>query len=303
MSELVTIVVSGGGASEKMLTTCLEALGRHRGETHSTTLVVAPSHQMAESWAVTQKMGIPFRSFGVGQDRLSGSRTHASVLDQVVPHVETPYMLTLDADCFPVADDWLDELMDMIGEGAAVAGILHPYAPPMGMSRCSIEYRIRSQLCNLNTHVACQLVGVETLTRRLRGIGFSDGDDTGLAIPVQARKMGMRVRGLPLTGCAKVDHDWQEMESNRECCLMFGDKVYHHGGGSREVQDKGSPLAAWNDVRKRVLEEGAEFLLKEDGALFRYEFLHEEEVAEQMVSRIMRGMRIYLETHDRAFKE
>jgi len=302
MSALVTIVVSGGGASEKMLTTCLGALERHRGETRSKTLLVAPSHQMAESWEVAENMKVPFRSFGVGRDKLSGSRTHASVLDQVVPHVETPYMLTLDADCFPVADDWLDELMDMIAEGASVAGILHPYAPPhvatMAMSASSIEYRIRSQLCSLNTHVACQLVGVSTLTRRLK-VGFSDGDDTGLAIPVRAREMGMRVRGLPLTGCARPDRDFQEMESNRECCLLFGDKVYHHGGGSRELQGRGSPLAAWEPVRKQVLDKGgAEFLLEDP---YRYSFSHEEEVADEMVRRIMRGMRIYLETHDRAF--
>jgi hypothetical protein len=296
----VTIVVSGGGASERMLRTCLVSLERHKGVTQSKTVLVAPSYQMAESWKVAEEMKVPFRSFDVGQDKLSGSRAHASVLDQAVPHIGTPYMLTLDADCFPVADDWLDELMDMIAEGASVAGILHPYAPPplATMDMSSIEYRIRSQLCSLNTHVACQLVGMNTLKRL--GAGFSDGDDTGLAIPVTARKMGMAVRGLPLTGCARPDQDFQEMESNREYCLLFGDKVYHHGGGSREVQDKGSPVAAWSPVRKQVLDNGgAEFLLRDP---YRYSFSHEEEVADEMAFRIMRGMRIYLETHDRALE-
>ena len=302
MSEpLVTIVVSAGGASEQMLTTCLDALERHQSSTESKVVVVAPWHQAGIPARVCQDAGIEFRHFEVDADNLSGSRVHAAVLDRMVPHIDTTFLLTLDADCFPVADDWLDALVAPIGGGASVSGILHPYAPPLPVNMTSLEYRIRSQLCNWNTHVACQLVGMQTLKKL--GVGFSDGDDTGLAIPVKARQMGMRVTGLPLTGCADADQDWQEKESNRECCLLFGDKVYHHGGGCREEQSRGDPLEAWNPVREQILAGGgAEFLLG-GSRTYRYSFSHEEEVAEQMVSRIMRGMQIYLQTHNRAFKE
>lgn len=300
MSELVTVVVSAGGASEQMLRTCLGALERHKGVTPFKVEVVVPRSQEEPVKKVCCERLQEWMDFDVDVDSLSGSRVHAEVLDRTVHYISTPFLLTLDADCFPIADDWLDALMAIMDAGASVTGILHPYGPPpMTMSASTIEYRIRSQLCWCNTHVACQLVGLDTL-RRL-GVGFSDGDDTGLAIPMKAHEMGMKVEGLMPTGCAMVDQDWQEMESNRECCLLFGDKVYHHGGGSREVQDKGSPLAAWNPVRRQVLDGGgAEFLLRDP---YRYSFSHEEEVAEEMVSRIMQGMQIYLQTHDRAFKE
>jgi len=301
--ELVTIVVSAGGATEKMLRTCLDALGRHQGCTASKVVVVVPNYQGDHKLEkLSYAKGAAFWRFDVSKDHLSGSRVHAAVLDQAVPHVDTPYLLTLDADCFPVADDWLDALMAPIGGGASVTGILHPYIPPPpSMSVTSVEYRIRSQLCERNTHVACQLVGVKTLTNRLQ-VGFSDGDDTGLAIPTKAREMGMKVCGLKLSGCAFPSDAHPMLDSNREFCLLFGDKVYHHGGGCREEQDKGTPASMWERVREKVLRWGAEFLL-EEGNAYRYSFENEEEVADEMVKGITRGMQIYLETHDRVFED
>ena len=301
MSDLVTVVVSAGGASERMLRTCLCSLERHRGETPYDILVVSTWGQSGIPQKVSEDLGFNFRGASFPVDNLSGSRLHAGVLDASVFRVDTPYMLTLDADCFPITDDWLDWMMNDIQNGAAISGILHPYSPPPEyIPITTMDYRIRSQLCWSNTHVACQLIGMDTLKRL--GVGFSDGDDTGLAITKKAREMGMKVNGLKVTGCAKADIDGP-LEMNRESCLVFGDKVYHHGGGSREEQGKGSPGDVWRNIRKRVLDEGgAEFLLEGDN-LYRYCFDSEEEVAKQMVNGIMNGMKIYLETHNVAFEE
>ena len=65
------------------------------------------------------------------------------------------WLLTLDSDCFPVADGWLTDLLAM---KASVAGILHPWQPPSDeLDPTTIEWRIRSEWNWNNTHVACQL--------------------------------------------------------------------------------------------------------------------------------------------------
>lgn len=299
MSTLVTIVVSAGGASERMLRACLCSLERHRGATEYKILVVAPWHQCGVPQKVSEDLGVQFHGVNARVDNLSGSRIHAATLDNCLYKVRTPYLLTLDADCFPVVDDWLDVMMSDIEAGAKVTGILHPWCPPPEeLKSQTMEWRIRSQLCSNNTHVACQLVGLDTLKRL--GVGFGDGDDTGLAIPVQARNAGMKVTGLKLSGCA-YSTEADGLEFNREHCLIFGDKVYHHGGGCREEQGKGSPSDIWRLVRKRVLDEGgAEFILEDP---YRYEFNNEEEVAAAMIEKILGGMQIYLLNHDRVFEE
>jgi len=296
----VTVVVSAGGASERMLRACLCSLERHRGKTEFDVLVVCPAHQSSVTSLVTSQMGIKGWAVVIDTpDHLSGSRMHAMVLDAALRTVKTPYMLTLDADCFPVTDDWLDVLMEEIDDGAAVTGILHPYGPPPeDLGKETLEFRIRSQLCWNNTHVACQLISMNVLKKL--GVTFSHGDDTGLAIPKAAREAGLKVTGLKVTGCARPTED-VDLEYNREHCLIFGDRIYHHGGGAREEQDRGSPSDVWRLVRKQVLDEGgAEFVLKD---MYRFKFDHEETIASQMANRIMRGMRIYLETHDRALEE
>ena len=303
MNEMVTILVSAGGASERMLRTCLECIEQHKSDivTHR-VMVVVPHYQSSIASSVAQDMHVELSVCHVDSDNLSGSRVHAAVLDKAIKFVNTHYVLTLDADCFPADDKWLDALMAPMGGGAKVTGILHPYAPPPeSLPKTGLEYRIRSQLCWNNTHVACQLVSLDTLKRL--GVGYSDGDDTGLAIPIKAREMGIEVAGLMPTRCAAPEGSnfMSRLEFNRDTCVLFGDMVYHHGGGSREEQGKGSPEDVWASIREKVLREGPECLLEE--RIHKYEFDREEEVADRMVSRIMRGMQIYLQTNDRAFEE
>lgn len=298
---MVTIIVSAGGASEQMLRTCLRSLDKYENETSFKILLAAPLHQSEIASKVAKEMRLDMFSSKEREDDISGSRIHASVLDKAVQTIETPYLLTLDADCFPMVDGWLDWMMGEIKGGAAVTGISQPYVPPpKDLKETTLEYRIRSQLCWSNTHVACQLVGMETLKRL--GVGFSDGDDTGLAIPSEARKAGMTVTSLKLTSCA-----WPEGESpmdpefNRSYCLIYQDMIYHHGGGSRENQGQDLWYVSWDKVRKRVVDEGTEFLSKTD--TYSYQNDREEDVADHMAKGVLRGMSFYLQTNDRLFEE
>lgn len=303
MSNTVTIVISAGGIPARVLSHCLLGISNHPCDTPYELMIVSPEHQKGEVQAFCDLQGFRFKAYPANDDGLSGSALHGIVLDQAVHDVETPFMLTLDADCWPIQPGWLDRLMDMVNEGAAVAGILHPYAPPPDdMPNTSLEYRIRSQLCWDNTHVACQLVRMNTLKRL--NVGFADGDDTGLAIPVKAREAGLKVDGWKPTRClCPFDSDIDEIEMNREMCVIFGDYMYHHGGAGREAQSRGDFDLRWYEIRKMVLDD-CSFSWYLYGLLtHRYQFVDEEKVANAMVQRILSGMQTYLQTHNRALKD
>jgi len=303
MNELVTIVVSAGGASERMLRTCLCGLARHPNKVGSKIVVVAPQYQGAVIEVVCEPFGIECRLFSVDEDNMSGSRLHAKVLDLMVPLIDTPMMLTLDVDCFPMRDGWLDELVRMKKEeNAGTAGILQPYAPPSeDMAKTGIEYRIRSQFSHENTHVACQLISMDTLSRL--GVGFSDGDDTNFGIVKAVHDAGMSIVGWKPTKCG-VPYPALDAEFNRERCVVFGDNwVYHHGGGCRENQGRGVVSDSYRHVQEKVLEVGgAEFLIDDPAWTYEYQFDKEEEVADAMVRSLLRGMAIHLQTNQSVFK-
>lgn len=50
---------------------------------------------------------------------------HGWALDYGSWHVKTRYLVSLDSDAWPVADNWLEELVGALDAGAAVAGIYH----------------------------------------------------------------------------------------------------------------------------------------------------------------------------------
>jgi hypothetical protein len=290
--SLVTVLISAGGASERMLRTCIEAIERHKCETQFHIVVACPASQSEIPAKVCQDMGHELMSFNVEDDGMSGSKIHAEVLDIAVNHVKTPYLLTLDADCFPMSAGWLDRLMKSMTK-VSIAGIAHPYAPPpQDMSETGMEYRVRSQLCYDTPHVACMLIRIPMLKKI--GMSFGDGDDTGLGIVARAKSMELQIGTIMPTACALPGDEF-----NRDMCIVYDNCIYHHGGGSREVQDKGEFDKQWKPVRDRVVKEGADFLI--DGPVYEYKFDKEEEVADKMVSGILRGMRIYLEDNDKVF--
>jgi hypothetical protein len=293
LNYLVTIIISAGGTPENMLRTCLKSIERHKNEVSFKILVVAPTHQSNLPDKVCRDMGVEFMSFDADIDGSSGSSVHATVLDESIRHIDTPYILTLDSDCFPMSSGWIDRLMKGIDGGASIVGIAHPYAPPQGdMSQTGMEYRIRSQLCFDTPHVACMLMSLSTLKKT--GVGFSAGDDTGLGIVARAKSMEMQIGTMMPTACALPGDEF-----NREMCMIYDNCIYHHGGGSREFQDKGKFGDEWKSIRERVVNEGADFLI--NTPVYKYKFDNEEEVADKMVVRIIRGMQIYLQDNDRVF--
>jgi hypothetical protein len=290
----VTIIVSAGGSSEQMIKTCLKSIERHKGETEFHVLAIAPIHQAPDNLIELKKYCNDFILFNASEDDMSGSAVHAEVLNKAIDEVETPYFLTLDADCFPMSSDWLDRLMRAIDNGSDIVGIAHPYAPPSeDMSKTGMEYRVRSQLCFDTPHVACMLMSKDTYKRI--GLDFSAGDDTGLGIVARAKSMELQI-GTMMPTASPYPSD----EFNRDMCIIYDNCIYHHGGGSREIQDKGEFGEEWKSIRERIVNEGADFL--KDESVYEYKFDNEEEVADRMVRGILRGMQIYLQNNDKVFE-
>jgi len=50
---------------------------------------------------------------------------HGVALDWAAWHSETEFFIALDSDAWPIADDWLDVLLQPLRDGAAISGIRH----------------------------------------------------------------------------------------------------------------------------------------------------------------------------------
>jgi len=217
-------------------------------------------------------------------------REHGCILDRVVPDdVSTEYVMTLDSDCFPIADGWLESLVEMLDSDMVVsAGILHPWAPPPKMRESRLEWRVRSQHCWETTHVACQLMRTKEAVCWIRdGIGYSKGDDTGLGMMKVMRASNRKCDGYKPTRCPNPAVAF-DAEFNRYSCVVYGDAVIHVGGFTRVTVDgdDGVFRQAFQWAAEKVLEEGgAEFLL-DDANSYRYTLDREEEVASEKMQRL-----------------
>jgi len=287
MSQPVTIVICYATGTASVLRACLSSIARHTQDDDYRV------------WVVNRRQDAPFdaaeeltflsccelKMVDVKKTDTT-SWTHADMLDAIVPRVETEFILTLDSDCFPVADGWLCDLKAMIRNGADCVGILYPYGPPPSdMPKNKIAYRVRSQQCWQTTHVACQMLSIDLL-RRFQ-LKYHDGDDTGLAIPAAIKKAGLLIDGFRATRSPKPSGDYNA-EFNRYVGIVFGDKVFHQGGFTRENLCGDEEILkqqfAW--LKERVIaEEGAEFLL-DDACSYRFKFDREEEVAERKMSHL-----------------
>lgn len=282
----VDIVTCYKAGTSGMFKACLESIHKHTKEILYDVVVLT-------KWGdADDELGELEREYGLIVEEVSvppssASKVHGFMLDSFIPAgTDSEYVLTLDSDCFPVADGWLSDLANLLQEGVAVAGILHPWAPPPAdMEKSKIEWRVRSQHCWQNTHVACQLIRVEDLEKL--GVKYNDGDDTGLAIVKEAQKRGWTVDGFMPTRCAKPAAGKIDPEFNRYVCMIYGDKVYHHGGFSRVT---GGDEPVFKDdfgwVTERVIkEQGAEFLL-DDANSYKFKFDREEKVAAEKMQRL-----------------
>jgi hypothetical protein len=221
------------------------------------------------------------------------SRLHGWMLDEVIPNrlaKETEFILTLDSDCFPIANHWLEDLIQMLENGAKLAGILHPWAPPPpDMPPSKVEYRVRSQHCWSTTHIACQLIRAGDYDDLYeQGCRFNAGDDTGLLIPKMVRAEGGRIEGFKVSRCPVVWDGDLDPEFNRYSCLVYGDKIYHHGGFSRSrlLKDDAVFGKSFGWCEDLVLwGGGAEFLLN-DRFSYKFKFDREEAVAKEKMQRL-----------------
>ena len=231
-----------------------------------------------------------------------GSFIHGTLLNHAIKEVQSDYLLTLDSDCFPVADGWLEELVGMVEKGASVAGILYPWQPiPPTVLKGNIERRIRERHCWNNTHVACQLTKISFIIDHK--IDYMAEDDTGFAVPLTAQKLGLPVVGYRAVRCGRPNAGVNfDPEFNRHVALIYGDKVYHHGGATQTVTgykiDRDDMFSQTTD--RVIAEKGAEWLLEGTNS-HSFALDREEDVADFKMRIMYDEMRKFLETHDRLF--
>jgi len=284
----VTVIICHQAGTAPMTEVCLEALARHTNDYQPIVLMRAGTIDI-EAVSVVEGNGALLVEVDVDIPTEVSSRIHGALLDAYIPsNINTEMVMTLDSDCFPVADGWMDDLLGMLDSGARVAGILHPWEPPPeSMDHHKLEWRVRSQHCWETTHVACQMLRTDDL--RELGVKYNVGDDTGLLIPLEAKKRGWRVDGFRVTRCPMpAKGAVEDPEFNRYVCLVFGDKMYHHGGYSRTTTLGDNPVMAgsFGQVAEKVIfERGAEWLLN-DAESYKFKFDREQQVADEKMSRL-----------------
>jgi hypothetical protein len=286
---MVSIVICYRNGTSAMLKVCLDSVLRHTKDIEYATHVVRRKESVPfDARDICLQHGAQYWDLEEDNSRKS-SRIHGYLLDMVMPNITGDYVLTLDSDCFPVADGWLSDLVLMIENGASCSGILHPWAPPPeSLNKKSIEWRLRSQQCWLNTHVACQLLRLDYLQDLLSsGLRYEAGDDTGLLFPNRVWEEGGFCAGFKPTRCPRPLGEF-DAEYNRYVHLVFGDKVYHRGGHTREdvCGDEQTLERFFKWADKRLFEEGGAEWLLNDEVSYRYRFDKEEMVALDKMNRI-----------------
>jgi glycosyltransferase involved in cell wall biosynthesis len=292
----VGIVVSYRPGDPEILGICLDAVYRHTKVDFEVIVAVDGSRSDFDAWEI-KKPNLQY-SFYEAEPELWGSARHGDMLNVVTTRVclqnKYRHLMTLDSDCFPVADGWLGDLIEM---RADVAGILHPWEPPdAGMGVDSLEWRVRSGWNWENTHVACQMTTPYYMKQN--GLDYRKCDDTGLCVPQNAHDKGHSVRGFMPTMCPLPDDDF-DPELNRDVCVVFGDKVFHLGGGSRDEESLIWPAKSFHKSRERVRKEGHARWVLEEG--YRYKFDRETEVAARKMAVMYAMMRNHLKANDRLF--
>lgn len=294
----VAIVISYRPGDPQMLNICLDAVQQHTKVDYEIVIAVDGSAKEFDAWQ--RRPNVQY-SFYEADESLWGSRRHGDMLNVVTGRVSLQgthqWLLTLDSDCFPVADGWLGDLLFMHDRKVGCSGILHPWQPPPPeLSPDTIEWRIRSGWNWNNTYVACQLT--RTHYGITNGLDYRDGGDTGLAFPENAHDKHHEVRGFMPTMCPQPDDDF-DPEINRDVCVVFGDKVFHMGGASRDKESLIWPQQSFQKSRERVREEGhARWILNEG---YRYKFDKEDQVAEAKMQVMYALMRAYLKDNESLF--
>ena len=289
MKTDLTIVTCYEAGTESLMWVWKSSIARHtKQESTPFNVVILVKDDKDEGLLDVMKgCTFPYRIVKVesGISPGNSSRIHGRMLDHFIPdNITTSLFMTMDTDCFPIADGWLEALIQKLEDGAKIVGILHPWSPPPdSVAKNTIEYRVRSQQCWNHTHVACQMI--RTSDFRELGLKFNDGDDTGLLIPTRATQKGWKIDGLKPSRCP-ISKNGIDPEFNRYVSVVYGDCVYHCGGYTR-VKKGDNPVMnkdfGWA-IEKTIEENGADFLLQNEYA-YLYKFDREEEVAKEKLQR------------------
>lgn len=299
---MCTMIIAYGAGTAEMLDCCLTSLDKHDAGMEY-ELILATDNEIAEKEGdeVGKKHGgIECVCFDVGIAP-TGSGRHARILDAAMEMVFTEKFLTFDSDCLVVGNGWLKDLSNALDNGAAVAGAAWPWVPPPAtLDKNTMEYKIRRYHNWHNTHVACQMTYTSFV--KDNNLKFGGLYDTGFTIPSKATELGLVVAGWMPTCCAKPSGEF-DAEINRHVCVVYGDKVYHHGGASRQANGDKVCWDEFNDARDRVLaEKSADWILEPENC-YRYKFDREEEVAQFKMQMHYDAMVEYLKTHNSVFGE
>lgn len=290
----ISIITCFEEGTQDILRTWLSAVSRHTHMPVNVFVVKASAFHANTERNLKPLCGgnITLNIINVPSSMIKTEREHGSMLDVAVSRiVSSDYIVTMDSDCFPVQDGWLDKMLNDLESDNSVAtsGILYPWQPPsQDMNRKKIEYRARSQYCWNMTHVACEAVRFDEMMKAVNsGYGYASGDDTGLAVKNFILKDGRYCTGYMPTRCPipLVDFD---AEYNRYSCVVYGDTIIHIGGATRQtVQGHENEFErAFGWAEEKILEEkGAEFLL-DDELSYRFQFDREENVAAEKMQRL-----------------
>lgn len=293
MNPRTTIAVCYRAGTKDMLKVWLLSVVKYTSNPVNIFIVTADFSSSIEALDVCgleTKEGFLIDVVQVTPDASMKPRIHGAMLDLFLAKhrddIKSEFFMTMDSDCFPVASGWLEGLEGMMDNGARIAGILHPWGPPPAdMSHTKLEWRVRIQHCWTSTHVACQMIRLADLKEL--NVTYAKGDDTGMLIPLEANKRGWKIDGYKISRGPKPRDD-SDPEFNRYVCLIFGDKVYHHGGFTRITTDGSKPtlVEAYGWVLSEILSnKGAEFLLCDDSS-YQFKLDREEEVAADKISRL-----------------
>lgn len=300
---MVTIVLTYVAGTERVLRTCLAALDRHDAGHPYRIHIYGDIEAAKEALRVKgNRDDIDIVPVSL-PDWMKGSDCHIAILDEAM-QTENGLILTLDSDCFPVADGWLAELVEWYGQGHLLPGILWPWEPPSpDVKEKTMDWKVRNYHNWNNSWVACQLVHTDFIREFCLSYG-GDVEDTGFALIDKVSELGRTIKGWMPTRCAKARRASAfDNEFNRLLCVVYGDKMFHIGGATQQtVGHNLDPLGLFAEAVDRTLRHrGAEWIL-EDGNSHEYRFDREDEVVEFKMNRIYAEMKEHLKTHDRAFR-
>lgn len=289
----VSIVICWQAGTEPMIRTCIASIERHTDSDLINELILVSAESNVPNNPIDWDCKLNIVNMNLDNIAGQSSKRHGAMLDVVIPDKlskSSDYVISMDSDCFPIADGWLNELKEMIDGGNSCVGILHPWAPPpLDLKQNTIEYRVRNQHNWEATHVACQMMPIELVVAlKAEGAKYNGGDDTGLLFPKMIKAKGLKIDGFKPTRCPIVKNSDLDPEFNRYSCIVYGDKVYHHGGFSRNTLD-GNKMVFGNSVgwvQDIILEnKGAEFLLEYKNS-YKFKLDREEEVAKEKMQRL-----------------